>query len=339
MIKSVRLLLTACVLFSGVLFSVQAAAQGKLEHIKVFSPSLQGNLEGENSTRDVFVYLPPGYATSGKRYPVIYFLHGYSVNARAYVDMLHLPDAVNQAIAAGAKPFIIVMPDAFTRFGGSMYSNSPTVGDWEDFVARDLVAYIDAHYRTIPKRASRGLSGHSMGGYGTIRIGMKYPEVFGALYAMSACCLFNPAPGLKAVQAQRVRMAHGIKVAKPKTFPNVLEAEAAAWTPDPRNPPYYFDWPYKDGKPQPLIQARWLANSPLVLVDQYVPALKSYRAIQMDVGDRDRLNVTNKELSGELTRLGVAHGFEIYHGTHISRVAQRFIKNLLPFFAKNLVAE
>ncbi len=80
-------------------------------------------------------------------------------------------------------------PDAFTIYNGSMYSSSPTTGDWETFIAQDLVAWVDGHYRTIPDRMSRGLAGHSMGGYGTMRIGMKHPEVFSSLYAMSSCCL------------------------------------------------------------------------------------------------------------------------------------------------------
>lgn len=83
---------------------------------------------------------------------------------------MNVPDAADRAFADGAPEMIIVMPDAFTRWHGSMYSNSVNTGDWETFIARDLVWYIDTHYRTIPLRASRGL-GHSMGGYGTLRIG------------------------------------------------------------------------------------------------------------------------------------------------------------------------
>ena len=90
------------------------------------------------------------------------------------------------------------MPNAYTLHKGSMYSNSPTTGDWERFVAEDLVAYMDGHYRTLANRMSRGLAGHSMGGYGALRIGMKRPDVFFSLYIMSACCLTanrNPQPG------------------------------------------------------------------------------------------------------------------------------------------------
>ena len=138
---------------------------GTLEKIRVQSPSLAGNLQGNDATRDVHVYLPPGYASSSKRYPVVYFLHGYAVTADIYVnDVLRIPASTDAAMAAGTREVIVVMPDAFTRFGGSFYSNSPTIGDWEHFIAKDLVAAIDSRYRTLAKRESRGLSGHSMGG-------------------------------------------------------------------------------------------------------------------------------------------------------------------------------
>lgn len=339
MMKHMRVLPAAYLLLCGVVFSGQAPAQGTLAQIKVFGPSLAGNLEGDDPERDVFVYLPPGYGDSGKRYPVIYFLHGYAVGAEVYVNgVLHMPDSVNQAMAGGAKHVIIVIPDAFTRYGGSMYSNSPTIGDWESFVARDLVAYIDAHYRTMPKRESRGLSGHSMGGYGTLRIAMKHPDVFGALYAMSSCCLLLEAPGREEVEAEFTRMAQGIET-QAGTMANRIQAQAAAWAPNPRNPPYYFDLPFKDGVAQPLIQAKWTANAQLVMVDQYVPILKRYRAIQLDVGDKDQLGETNFQLDVALTRLGVEHGFEVYDGEHGNRVGQRFIEKLLPFFAGRLEVE
>ena len=170
---------------------------GKLEQIRVHGAALDGNLSGDDSTRDVFVYLPPSYARDkSRRYPVVYFLHGYTATAAAYVKFLDLPQAADAAIGNGVQEMIVVLPDAFTKWSGSMYSSSVTTGDWESYVANDLVAYVDSHYRTLAKRESRGLSGHSMGGYGTWRIGMKRPDVFGALYAMSSCCLLiDPARG------------------------------------------------------------------------------------------------------------------------------------------------
>jgi S-formylglutathione hydrolase FrmB len=171
-----------------------------------------------------------------------------------------------------------------------------------------------------------------MGGYGTIRIGMKHPETFGALYAMSSCCLMNQAPSQAQVEAQLAQPANS-----GGGFANAAKAQAAAWAPNPDNPPLYFDWPYKDGELQPLVQAKWIANSPLVMVDQYVPGLKQYRAIALDVGDADPLGAANLDLDRALTRLGVSHTFEQYEGDHTNRVRERFEADVLPFFSRQLV--
>lgn len=329
-----RTFLSMCLLLGCHLFAASSSAQGELQQVQVHSPSLEGNLNGDSADRDVYVYLPEGYATSGRRYPVVYFLHGYAVGAQVYVNgVLNLPGSVD---VAGINDFILVLPDAFNKYGGSMYSNSPTIGDWESWIADDLVGYIDANYRTLATRESRGLSGHSMGGYGTLRVGMKRPEVFGALYAMSSCCLLNNAPSQERVAAEQARMAEGFETYKPGTFENSMQAQAAAWAPNPGNPPYYFDLPFNDGEEQPLVARKWTANSPLVFVDQFVPALQSFRAIHLDVGNEDGLEATNTQLSAALRRLGIKHGYDIYAGNHGNRVGQRFIDNVLPFFAEHL---
>jgi S-formylglutathione hydrolase FrmB len=308
---------------------------GELQRIKVHGPSLVGNLEGDDPTRDVFVYLPPSYGEEpARRYPVVYFLHGYGLTAEGMVNFVSLPGAADTAIANGAQETIIVLPDAYTLYSGSMYSNSPTTGDWEGYVANDLVKYIDANYRTLANRTSRGLGGHSMGGYGTVRIGMKHPEAFGALFAMSSCCLMNQAPSQERIAAQIAE--RGDAPAPNGGFANVLSAQAAAWAPNPNRATRYFDWPYEDGEAQPLVQAKWISNSPLVMVDQYVPNLKQYNAIYIDVGDADGLSADNKRLDAALTRLGVQHTFELYEGDHVNRVAARFLEDVLPFFSREL---
>src|SRR6266568_8815837 len=167
-----------------------AAKPVKVEPIKIHGVSLEGNLEGEAVDRDALVFLPPSYATAkSRRYPVVYALHGYSIGAEQWSKEIHVPQTIEGAFAQGAKEMIVVVPDSKTLHNGSMYSSSVTTGDSERFIAHDLVSYIDAHYRTIPERTSRGLVGHSMGAYGATRIGMKHADVFGALYIMSPCCL------------------------------------------------------------------------------------------------------------------------------------------------------
>src|SRR3954447_8401862 len=162
---------------------VPGAKPVKVERIKIHGASLEGNLEGDAVDRDVLVFLPPGYEKDKhRRYPVVYALHGYSIGAEQWSHEIHVPQVIEGAFAQGANEMIVVLPDSKTVHNGSMYSSSVTTGDFEKFISHDVVEYIDAHYRTIPRRTSRGLVGHSMGGYGASRIGMKHADVFGSLY-------------------------------------------------------------------------------------------------------------------------------------------------------------
>jgi hypothetical protein len=115
-----------------------------------------------------------------------------------------------------------------------------------------------------------------------------------------------------------------------------LLAESAAWSPNPQNPPFYFDLPLKDGQPQPEVVARWAANAPMAMIDQYMTNLKKYHAIGLEVGLQDTLLSGNKMLDEVLTRFGIAHTYETYEGDHTNRIPERFDQNLLPFFSKNL---
>jgi enterochelin esterase-like enzyme len=266
-----------------------------------------------------------------------------------------LAEVADKDIAAGTmREMILVNPDAFTKYSGSMYSSSPTTGDWESYIADDLVSYVDKHYRTIANRTSRGLGGHSMGGYGTIRIGMKRPDVFSSLYIMSACCLMNtpfPANGNRGAGARgegargegaraegaRGEAARGESPGRGRGgFGNVQAALAAAFSPNPKNPPDFFDNPTKDGELQPLIVAKWAAASPLAMIDQYVTNLKKYSAIMGEVGTQDGLAAANRQLDQIFTDFGITHTFETYDGDHTNRVVERIEQKVLPFFSKNL---
>jgi len=379
-----------CAMSAGSLLAqtpAAAAMKGTVEHIKVHGKSLEGNLEGDSPDRDVFIYLPPGYSTNNnQRYPVVYMLHGYGLTAERWMPFTKMADAADKNIAAGTmKEMILVNPDAFTRYNGSMYSASPTIGDWETFIAEDLVSYVDSHYRTIADRLSRGLGGHSMGGYGTVRIGMKRPDVFSSMYIMSACCLMNnpgaggnrgaggrggqqavatpgavpppqanpnAAPATAGNDAPAGARGQGGQQAPPGQagqagqgrggrggrggFGNTQAAEAAAWSANPNNPPTFYDLPVVDGQPQPAIAAKWVANSPLAMVDQYLTSLKKYKAIMLEVGTQDGLAGSNRQLDESFTKFGIAHTFETYDGDHTNRVPVRIEEKVLPFFSKNL---
>jgi enterochelin esterase-like enzyme len=320
---------------------VAAAKPATVEHIKIHGVGLDGNLEGNAADRDVLVVLPPSYASQkNRRYPVVYALHGYSIGAEQWSKEIHVPQTIEGAFAQGSKEMIVVLPDSKTVHNGSMYSSSATTGDFEAYIARDVVGYIDAHYRTIPKRTSRGLIGHSMGGYGASRIGMKHSDVFGSLYIMSPCCLAPRQAG--PVNPETEKALEAVKTpADSAKLPFGLRAQlasAAAWSPNPKNPPLYLDLPSKNGQVQPDVIAKWAANAPLAFVDQYIGNLKQYRGIAIDVGDQDGLRTGAAKLHEILDNYGVANTFEIYPGTHTSAVAVRFQNFVMPFFSKNLCA-
>jgi enterochelin esterase-like enzyme len=329
--------------------AVAGAKPVSVEHIKVHGTALEGNLEGDAVDRDVFVFLPPSYAQEkSRRYPVVYALHGYSIGAEQWTHEIHVPQTIEGAFAKGSQEMIMVLPDSKTMYGGSMYSSSVTTGDFERFIHHDLVAYIDAHYRTIPNRVSRGLVGHSMGGYGAARIGMKHPEVFGSLYIMSPCCLSpmgsrpgNPAmpPAMQEQEKALESIKTPADAAGLSFFVRAQLASAAAWSPDPKNPPLYLDLPRKDGAPQPEVSAKWTANAPLAFVDQYIGNLRQYHAIAMDVGDQDGLRMDAGKLHDILDNYGIANSFEVYGGTHTSKVADRFQNHVIPFFSQNLCSQ
>ena len=319
---------------------VPGARPATVERIAIHGKALEGNLEGNAADRAVLVFLPPTYARErSRRYPVVYALHGYSIGAQQWSQEIHVPQTIEGAFARGAKEMIVVLPDSKTVHNGSMYSSSATTGDFENFIARDVVAYIDAHYRTSPNRNSRGLVGHSMGGYGASRIGMKHSDVFGSLYIMSPCCLSARGAG-RGNPANEEALAAVKTAADSATLPFGLRAQlasAAAWSPNPKNPPLYLDLPI--GPNQQSVLARWAANAPLAFIDQYIQNLRQYRAIAIDVGDQDSLKVDTGKLHDVLTTYGITHDFEIYAGTHTSAVAVRFQEHVMPFFSRTLSFE
>lgn len=318
------------------LFLPALFAEGTVERIKVHGKSLEGNLLGDSPDRDVSVYLPKSYTTDKRRrFPVVYMLHGFTDSvAKWWHDPKHwinLPTVLDKA----NTDFIVVMPDAYNAFQGSFYSSSPTVGDWETYVAKELVTAIDAKYRTIPRVSSRGLAGHSMGGYGTIRIGMKNPDVFGAIYLLSACCMTPPGGGPgRPSKADQVKTFE--EAAKADFGTKAQLAGGAAWAPNPKNPPFYLDLAYQDGKPRPEVIARLTANATLAIVDQHIANLKRLRAIGIDVGDKDGLLYGSKALHERLDEYGIGNSYAVYEGDHINGVGQRIETVVVPFFTKHL---
>ncbi|TNF40534.1 MAG: esterase [Cytophagales bacterium] len=318
------------------------AQKGTKERIKVHSKALEGNLIGDPADRDVTVYLPPSYATNpDKRFPVLYMLHGFTDNDSQWFGWekhwINLQDVIEQSLAEGlSKEMIVVMPNAYNRFKGSMYSSSATIGDWETFVTQELVSYVDSNYRTIPKKTSRGLAGHSMGGYGTLRLGMKYPDVYSAIYALSPCCMDGGASTNPELM-KKLETLTPDQLQETSFFEIAALATSAAFAPNPKNPPLYLDLPAKDGEPRKDVINKIIANRTLNFVDQYILNLKKLKAIAIDAGLQDRgISEATKSLHEVLDSYQIKHFYESYEGDHINRIAERIQTKALPFFSEYL---
>lgn len=306
-----------------------------VEAVMVHGASLEGNLEGNSADREVMVVLPPSYAANPTRhYPVVYYLHGFAISGRDFYDFMQVPTAVANNAAEG-REFIVIVPGTLTKMGGSMYSNSVTTGNFREFIANDLVAYVDANYRTIATREGRGLTGHSMGGYGTWVVGMTYPEKFDSIYAQSACCVSPRGETVESAKAMAAVPYEGVDQSGFGMRAGL--ASAVAWAPNPKNAPFFVDFPINDaGEVDDRVLARWANNSPLAMVSSHVEALKSFDAIASDVGEQDGLIADDTAIHEELNKFGITHGFETYEGTHTDKIAARFEGLVLPFFAEHL---
>lgn len=328
-----------------------ASAAGRVVEATVPSAALKANLLGDPAESRVLLYLPPGYDTAtGRRYPTLYLLHGYLGNERTFTRAL-LP-VVDGLIRRGiAKEMIVVMPNGRNGYFGSFYTNSPVTGGWEDFIARDLVSWVDARYRTLPRAESRGIAGHSMGGYGSIMLAMKHPDVFRALYALSPCCVGlegdigadNPAW----LAASRMRSRDELQP-KPQSladfFPTVFIALSAALSPNPATAPLYVDLPFvpRNNRVEPNGEAygKWRSKMPLYVVEQYRTNLEQLRGIFLDYGaleEFSHIRTTTRAFSQELASRGIGHTFEIYAGgDHSNKIRERLETRVLRFFSEVL---
>lgn len=335
--------LNIIVLILLITVSSVTAQKGSKERVKVYSLAIEGNLIGDSPERDVTVYLPPSYNyESDRQYPVVYMLHGFTDNDHQWFGWedhwINLHEVIDQSLEDGsAKEMIVVMPNAYNTFKGSMYSSSPTIGDWETFITQELVNYIDYNYRTLPQKESRGLAGHSMGGYGTIRIGMKYSDVFSSIYLLSACCMEGGV-------TTNVDFMHSLEsITTIEQLPNAgfgqmaNLASAAAWSPNPNKAPLYLDLPFENDEVRQDIASKLAANRILYIIEQYIPNLRNLKAIAMDAGLQDQgISNSTVKLHELLNSYDIAHTYESYEGNHINKISDRILTRTLPFFSKNL---
>jgi S-formylglutathione hydrolase FrmB len=298
------------------------------------------NKMGENTTRSISVYLPPGYDDSGQRYPVIYFLHGFTGDDRM---LKFISPVLDMAIATHRiRPFIMVIPDEKTTYDGSFYSNTGVFGNWEDFTVQDVVGHVDNTYRTMANRESRGITGHSMGGYGAILLAMKHPDIFSTVYALSPGCLAIVREyGPNSDTYRSLAGAKSMEDLSTNYFGKVVVAFGRSWSPNAGNPPFYCDLPfgYADGELVVNEEAlkKWQANMPFYMVDDYRENLLKLRAIKFDWGRNagERFTIQCAMFSQRLENAGITHFAEEYIGTHVSDIFTpegRVPQQMLPFF-------
>lgn len=331
-------LLVAFLLVSQII-AVSCAQSGKVVSFVLNSKALQ-NTGGENPNRKVSVYLPPNYEATGRRYPVVYYLHGFMGKDSIFTIMKDILDAgINKQ---KIRPFIFVQADQYTLYEGSFYSNSSLTGNWDEFESKELVEYIDKNFRTLANRESRGIAGHSMGGYGAFKIGMLHPEVFSSVYALSPGLLaFVKEFGANSPAYKEVASIKTQEELKKTYYPKVLIAVARAWSPNASKPPFYCDFPFTYEGDKLIVNQdvleKWEQNMPVYMVDKYADNLRKLKAIKMDWGrnDSQRFPIQIGMLSQRLENLGINHYAEEYigdHGNKIWTADGRVLNDLLPFF-------
>lgn len=321
--------------------------QGKVIVDQLYSKLLE-NPGGENPTRRVTVYLPPGYDDSEERYPVIYYLHGFTWSDSLMIAVDHFDQLLDKAIATGKiKPVIVVMPDQYTLYRGSWYTNSSLTGKWADFTAKDLVSFVDENYRTIPEAESRGVAGHSMGGQGAIKMGMLFPDVFSSVYALAPAILgaITEGFGIRGNSYQRVNEISSREelVAGWDEFEsNAIVAVGRAYTPNLDKPPFYADFPYEYVNDSLIINYdvlnTWKQKSVIGMIDEHIDNLRKLKALKLDWGrneDSEFIPTTCLEFSKKLENLGIEHYAEEYIGDHGNKLWTddgRTLNDMLPFF-------
>jgi S-formylglutathione hydrolase FrmB len=326
---------------------------GVLRTDTVVSAALAGNLLGDSPRRQVTVYLPPSYATEpARRYPVLYLLHGFDGTDAAWLRgpqyrQLNIAQAMDSLLAAGTvREMIVVMPDAKTRVGGSFYTDSPVTGGWDAFTARELVAAVDARYRTLARPESRGVAGHSMGGFGALVLAMRHGgDVFGAAYALSPCCTRVATTGSWGAAWDSLLAVRTDADAARLTFiARANLALAQALSPDPARTPLrarLLFAPAAGGRAvDEAVRAQWERGSPLGMVAASAGRLRALRGLRLDVGRQDALVPVAEltALDSALTANGVPHVLDTYPGTHGSGIRQRMTTQVLPFFSAVLLA-
>ncbi|WP_342374460.1 esterase family protein [Myxococcus stipitatus] len=324
--------------------------KGLLETREVHSPALESNPLGDPARRRLTVYLPPGYGEGDRRYPAVYFLHAFGSSGGSWTNASGfaptVPERLDALIASGAVPPVVgVFPDGWTSLGGSQWINSDAIGRYRDYLAKDVVGFVDRNFRTLPKAASRAVLGHSSGGYGALVMGRYHPELFSHLGAHSADAYFEycylpdlpKAAGslLKSggIESWQTEFRERVRETKMRgdDFPvvNTL-AMAAAYSPK-KGEPLNLELPFdaQTGRLKLDVWNRWLVHDPVRFVPKFLDAYRKLKTLFIDCGTRDEFNIRwgTRMLAEDLKNSGVELVHEEFEDGH-SGVSYRFARSL-----------
>jgi enterochelin esterase family protein len=312
------------------------------------SRALRGNVLGDPHVRHVPVYLPPGYETTRRRYPVLVALTGFTGAGRMLLNASPwgepLSDRLDRLQGLGKMgPVIVAMPDCFTRYGGSQYVNSSATGRYEDHLIDEVVPAIEARFRTLAAPEHRGVFGKSSGGYGAIVLALRHPDVFGAVACHSGdmafeYCYLPDFPKFLGTVAKHDGLLGFLRAfdAAPRKTRELVDAMnilamAACYAPNPRRKPLGIDLPVdlETGALDAAVWARWLQHDPLRMAPEHVAELRRLRLLFIDCGTRDEFNLQwgARQLAAALRRLDVPHLHEEFDDGHMD-ITYRFDRSL-----------
>jgi S-formylglutathione hydrolase len=334
--------------FGALAFSSPLVSQSEVIEITVHSSGLEHNLLGDSADQKVAVYVPVAPRTdSEQRFATIYFLHGFDDTPALGVAQI-LQKLMDKLIAEHAiQPMIVVVPNGLNRYLGSFYTNSEVTGNWEDYIFRDVVQYVDSHFRTIPSAEARGISGHSMGGYGALMLAFRHPDVFSSVFAMSPCCEaldndFGPSNQLW-TRISTTKQDDLPRIVNQDFLLAVFIAMDAAFAPDPANGPLLGDPPFRwDSKqlvPDPISLSKFGAHLLNSAIPRLLPSIAKLKGIYIDYGEEDEFSHIGpgvRAMSAQLAISGIPHTVEAYEGNHGDRARDRIEDRVLPWFSQQL---
>jgi len=309
-----RLIIAVILIYS----SLSVYGQGTVVDTSFFSTSL-------NADRSLHIYLPEGYDPNGAiDYPVVYFLHGATVNHTAYQFLNGILDILisNQTI----EPVIMVRPDgSVSPYAGSLYANSELYGQFEDYIVFDLVNFIDNNFRTIANRNKRTIMGHSMGGIGSVKLALKHPDVYRGLASHSGPLDYNLWPvWIPNVLAENGGGPTYNFQPSAGTFTYFYFTIAGAYSSNLNNPPYFVDFLLDSlGNIVDSTFAKWLLHSPPHLAANVPQGTEL--AVYFDCGIQDELLLYefNTAFADSLDQLGWDYEFQSFTGGHSNQLTNR----------------